>query len=302
MRLSQQVSRLPRALKIVLASSAAIRYAKSMHAPGVDFADFGRRFALRLLLKMPGIALDYLAYPVSITRYFEFDFALQALPVQSGKCLDISSPRLFSFLVAERYPANSIWMINPDPEDIAVSQRMIAAIGATNMSTQVADLSRLEAMENEFDCIWSLSVIEHVNGAYDDTYAMKLIYDALAPGGVMIVTVPVDRRFWNEYRQVDHYGIQSDRSETGTYFFQRYYDEDEIWARLISKVPAKVEKIEWFGERIEGWFAEYEHRWLTEGRSITANDARFVADNFQRYESWTAMPGKGVCGLVLRKA
>src|SRR5262245_9393344 len=75
---------------------SAAAYATQRGAPGLEFNCFGRRLGWQLLRRGERAALEYLLTPVSIIRYFEFPFVWNCLPEHPRRCLDLSSPRLFS--------------------------------------------------------------------------------------------------------------------------------------------------------------------------------------------------------------
>jgi hypothetical protein len=129
---------------------------------------------------------------------------------------------------------------------------------------------------------------------------MRLMYAALAPGGTLIVTVPVDRHTWDEYRREDVYALGIAAGPNGT-FFQRWYDESAIASRLLDPLDPIDVHVEWFGERVAGRFAEYEKDWLQRGRERTVDDPREIADWYASYRAWGDMPGQGVCGIAVRK-
>ena len=285
-----------------LRASRALRYAERKGGRGTEFARFGRRLAVRLLrsrVRHPVVQL--LIAPVSITRYFEFPFVLSHLPPRASECLDVSSPRLFSLFVARERPSASVTMINPDRDDAAITSTIVESLGISNVSVTGRDVLSLERETARYDCIWSISVVEHIGGEDGDIRAMRLMYNALSPGGRLIVTVPVDRRYWLEYRNIDVYGLGEGQTSAGTYFFQRFYDEASLQSRLL--VPLSIEPTarEWFGERVEGTFHAYIARWLDRGMRETIDDPRTIVDAYQRYRSWQDMPGVGVCGLVIDK-
>ena len=89
-------------------------------------------------------------------------------------------------------------------------------------------------------------------------------------------------------------------SRDGT-FFQRWYDEPAIATRLIDPLGPVDVRVEWFGERIAGRFAEYVKDWLRRGRERTVDDPREIADWYTSYRGWGDMPGQGICGIVVRK-
>lgn len=297
--LLKKLVRLIRLLALYPRANAAERYAANHSYIGKVFDAYGRRLAWRLLARGQTVGVEYLINPVSLTRYFEFDFALRWLPSFS-LALDVSSPRLFSFFVAERQPQYPIVMINPDRSDSLVSARMASVLRLNNLSVQVTDVAGLMKRPMSFDCVWSLSVIEHIAGTYDDCDAMRWLYALLKPGGRLIVTVPVDRIAWDEYRSVDYYSTQPSAG-ANSYFFQHFYDWDALQRRLITPTGQVPIKLEWFGEKTPGHFADYVRRWQRSGFACTVNDVREFIDNYRTYDSWEQMLGMGVCGLVIEK-
>lgn len=283
-------------------ASRAMDYAEQRRAPGTNFARFGRQLGMRLLRSGTTLGVpSLLVAPVSITRYFEFDFVFAHIPPGSIACLDVSSPRLFSLFLATARRDASIHMINPDTLDAEITRRIADRLGYSNVVVSSDAVSELAGRSASYDCIWSISVIEHVAGDDGDTEAMLLMYRALRPGGRLIVTVPVDRRFWHEYRNQDYYGIQEVPSSSGEYFFQRLYDEAHLRARLIEPVGREPTTLVWFGEKVAGTFQAYERQWIELGPDQTIDDPRRIANDYTHYERWADMPGFGVCAMVIDK-
>ncbi len=281
-------------------SRAAVRHATARGAPGLEFDRFGRKLGGQLLYHGIRSGFYYMVNPVSSVRYFEFPFALAALPPELRDCLDVSSPRLFSFYVASHYPTARVLMANPDERDIGASATHARCLGLGNVQTRHCGLDELAAHRERYDAIWSISVIEHVSGAYDDHQAVQWLYGCLKPGGRLILTVPVDRQYRVEYRDRSDYGIQI-QTDAGKYFFQRVYDRNAIWERLLSPIGREPSRIGWFGECVPGHYAEYEQRWLRDGLDCTVDDPREIVDHYQEFRSWEEMPGLGICGLVIDK-
>ncbi|MBI3745847.1 MAG: class I SAM-dependent methyltransferase [Chloroflexi bacterium] len=237
---------------------------------------------------------------MSIVRYWEFPFALRHLPSRLGDSLDISSPRLFSFYVASNGQASTVRMLNPDQRDAAETERLARRLRLPGISVEPLPVSAIRGAGPRYDSIWSISVIEHIPDD-GDVEAMRLMYEALAPGGTLVVTVPVDRRAWDEYRMEDVYGLGLTPCASGT-FFQRWYDEAAIHRRLLDPLGSLEFQVEWFGETVPGRFAEYEADWIRRGRERTVDDPREIADWYAAYPRWSDMPGQGVCGIAVRKA
>lgn len=268
--------------------------------PGHRFGVFGRGVGARLIaagqLRAGG---SLLLSPVSSVRYWEFDFADRQLARGGYSALDISSPRLLALYLTHRGRFKHVVMANPDPEDLTATTSIIGAIGLEGIVTLRA--SAVEASASGlWDAVWSISVVEHIAGDSGDSMAVSAMFRSLRPGGVLVLTVPVDRRHWDEYRSDDVYGLGADPSRDG-YFFQRYYDAQSIEHRLIDGVGCRPDTQEWFGETSPGVFAAYERRWMERGLGETVGDPAFIASNFRSYGGWAEMPGMGVCGMTFRK-
>lgn len=278
---------------------AASRYAADRSLPGMVFNRFGREVGRRLLWRGDLRGIAYLLTPVSSFRYFEFPFALAALPPRPGRCLDVASPRLFSLYVARTCSSCFVDIMNPDPHDLEETRKVARCLGTNNLGMHVRAVEALDHSKPAYDCIWSLSVVEHIPEEGADTEAVGRLYSLLRAGGRLILTVPVDRRYWIEWRENDYYGTAGEPGPQG-YFFQRYYDNEAL-RRLLSKLPRPPCQLRWFGERIPGHFEAYERRWMREGHRCTVEDPREIVDYYQEYASWADMPGRGVCGLVIQK-
>jgi SAM-dependent methyltransferase len=270
----------------------------------MEFDAYGRQLGWRVLsrggIAMAREAAFLLISPVSITRYFEYPFVFQYLPDRPGVCLDVSSPGLLGLYVADKRLVKSLEIINPDKRDISQTSSIVKLLQLDNVSCTNAAIDAFANRGPSFDCIWSISVIEHISGAYDDSGAMKMMYDLLKPGGRLIVTTPVDRKFYEEYREEDTYRLDSAKSG-GSYFFQRVYDEAALRARLFAPIGVQPAVTRWFGEKAQGQYRKYEKRWVSEGLSCTADDSREICDNYREFRSWDEMPGHGVCGFVVQK-
>ena len=253
-----------------------------------------------MFLKRQKAGLDHMLTPVSIVRYFEFPFVWSCLPKPPGKWLDVGSPRLFSLYVASRYVSAPIGMINPDAADISRTESITATLGLRNITTECAGVDALDCRKAKYDCIWAISVVEHVSGEYDDTDAVRRMYGALREGGRLILTVPVARSFAEEFRDRDYYGLDQPR-EDGLYFFQRTYDMEAVRNRLIDPTGERPAVVRWFGEKSPGRYAAYVRRWMREGHACTVDDPREIVDHYQEFASWEEMPGMGVCGVMIEK-
>lgn len=292
-----------RPVRVVLRTFAAKRHldrAERLGAPGIEFGRFGRSLGWRLLRSGAPWGLNWVANPVSVVRYFEFDFVRRHLGDARGELLDIASPRLFSLWMASR-GAGRIAMMNPDAADLRRSEEAARRLRLSNIEFEAAEVDALTGREGRYDAIWSISVLEHIEGRYDERHALALAWSALRPGGRLAITLPVGPAFTIETRAQDPYGTQQPRAD-GMYFFQRIYDKKALDSRISGTLNASPQHEEYFGERVAGTFAAYEARWMARGIEETVADPQFIAEHFTRYPSHAAMPGMGVAGLCYVKA
>lgn len=290
-----------RYLQLYARGQLALRYAMRTNIPGLKFNHFGRQIGLRLLLKGMRTGVRLSLVPVSSTRYFEFPFVESCLPVSPKACLDVSSPNLFGLWLAMNDPSLTVKMSNPDPVDISETKSMAQKLGIRNIVPEVSAVDSLSSQIGQYDCIWSISVVEHIYGSYEDKEAMRLMYQALKPGGRLIVTVPVDQKYWIEYRATSPDGPMAQMTDQG-YFTQRFYDAEAIQDRLVSPIGKSPSVIRWWGEKSQGQFLEYCQRWIRDGYNCTVDDPREFSEYYQEFPTWNEMPGIGVCGLMFEKS
>lgn len=285
---------------LFLKSLEAADYARAHDAPGLAFAEFARTLGRKLYLAGHRCGLSYLLTPVNIVRYWEFPFTWSCLPAEDGNFLDVASPRMFDLFVAAHRPRSRITVMNPDARDLAETELIAKAANLTNLTCRKESVDALARVSNAYDCIWSISVIEHISGPYDDSQAIRWMMDALKPGGRLILTFPVDRQLVIETSDKDYYGTQ-ERLSDGRYFFYRRYDPQAIEERLLKPTGHRPRAMQFFGETTPGRYMQYEERWIREGHAVTVDDPREIADHYREYQRWEDMPGLGICGLMITK-
>jgi hypothetical protein len=281
-------------------ATAALRYGGRRGLPATGLARFGRSLGWKLLRRRAArLGGELVLMPVDSTRYFEFAFALEQLPERPRRCLDVASPRLLSLYLAARRGL-AIEMLNPDAGDLAATRAAAAAAPAPSLELREAGVDAIGAGGEVYDAIWSISVVEHISGGYDDRSAMRWMWESLAPGGALIVTVPCDREFREDYTDEDAYGLGAEE-QGGRHFFQRMYDEAAVRERLIAPIGAEPKQVRWFGETRPGHYNERYEQAAVEGFRRMARDPREMVDNWREFPSWDAMPGVGVCCLAFEK-
>ena len=269
---------------------------------GREFDSFGRLFGLRLLLSSNN-SLPLMLNPVSCVRYFEFDYCKRNLGqhIDAKQIIDISSPYLFGFYIAHRYDLKYTYL-NPDKREIDRIEHVRKYIRLrSRYSANIADATNLPYRDNSVDDIISISVIEHINGL-GDSAAMAEMWRILKPGGKMMLTFPIKRAYEEEFRDDNVFGLNVDQ-KNGKYFFQRYYDQKAIDKRILSIVPGhEIVNTEIFGEIEEGFFEEYEKRWISRGLWETVKDPYYMSKYMKCYDSMKDIHGAAVLGITIKKS
>ncbi|RKX33930.1 MAG: hypothetical protein DRP71_08820 [Verrucomicrobia bacterium] len=275
--------------------------ARKAGLPGLSYDAFGRSIGRRLFVRGVRGSVRLMLQPVDFLRYFEFDYVDRFARKARGPVLDVASPALFSLYQAARNPAIELQMVNPDRCDLEWTE-LAARRLRLKLETENAGVESIASIKQRFGAIWSISVLEHIAGDLNDSDAVRILYDALEPGGALILTVMTDRRYRNEYLNNDIYNLGQAREERGI-FFQRFYDEEALHRRLIGAVPeAELADLSWYGEVKPGIYDAYierarrsfDYRWAV-------NEPLEAACGYARFDDFSHMPGIGVSAFRLIK-
>lgn len=272
----------------------------SDNLPGKEFAEYGYKAGLRLLIKGK-FSAKLLLNPVSIVRYFEFDFVNSSIDlIDNAKILDISSPYLFGFLLSAKNNCNYNY-INPDKKDLENVRSLANKLDLSgSFSTEYADARTLDYPKNIYDVVLSISVIEHVSND-DDSRVMKELWRVLKPGGLLILTFPVKNEYEEEFISENIYNLNQIETN-GKFFFQRYYNDKKIEERLLSSIDNfEIVEKRVFGEITNGFYDSYKKRWVKSGYWETVKDPYYISKNFKYFPDINDLTSLGVMGLTIRK-
>lgn len=195
----------------------------------------GFRYFLRGNFKFNKEALKRIIVPMDIARYFEIPATSNYLnPKRGEKILDISSPKLISFYIAEKIKAvvygTDVWAKEISEWKKIKSNLIFNKSLTNNLKLSTVDGRKLPYKKNFFDKIYSVSVIEHIekNG---DSSCIRELARVLKPGGKIVITTP----FGNEYKENwvtrDAYGNKYKGDKP--VFLSRIYDKVTLKKRLI---------------------------------------------------------------------
>jgi ubiquinone/menaquinone biosynthesis C-methylase UbiE len=176
------------------------------------------------------------------SRFPEYDrFALaihdhvsRLLPERPVKILDVGSPKLLGLYLGHTTTADitltDISELNLDEYRTMWRALQPSAGGRVEFSLQDARSLRLPA--TEFDVVYSMSVIEHVEGEGGDSEAVREFVRVLRPGGLLVLSVPFGRSY-TEQQRVGFAGAARRTGDHQRYFFQRIYDPAAFRTRIL---------------------------------------------------------------------
>jgi len=218
------------------------------HALGIWAAGIG--VGLRTLRKEPVLGLKRLALPVSYWRAVEFAYAWRQLDRPRGaRILDVGSPKDLAIMLA-RHRGYEIVATDILPEAIDLSRRYAKAQGLDGrgpgrVHSEVQDGRALPYPDGSFDAAYSVSVLEHIPYR-GDSVAIAELLRVVRPGGLVVVTVPYDRRYRETF--VDDSVYERKRVGSEPVFFERHYDRESLATRLLSSETGEVIDLNLWGE------------------------------------------------------
>jgi SAM-dependent methyltransferase len=166
---------------------------------------------------------------VRFPEYYHFEALLVPRLIKKAKVLDVGSPKLFGLYLAEHYPIK-LFSTDLNSKDIEEYSTFSKGLGCASekLRLEQQDARCLKYPDNTFDAVYSMSVVEHVEGEDGDGRAIDEMMRVLKPGGLLVVSVPFGNRYIKQNRDGK--------------FFQRIYDSDALEDRLLAgrEVPFAV--------------------------------------------------------------
>jgi SAM-dependent methyltransferase len=167
-------------------------------------------------------------------RVLEFSYILDRLPKQKGlKVLDISSPKILSFYLAHKY-GQDVTGIDIWEEEIIFWRDILKRVDssgtlAAHVELRVEDGTCLSLDDESFDCVYSVSAIEHFDDS-GDTKALQEISRILKTGGIAVITVPYSEKGHDVFKSEDVY---HKKFSSAPVFYERWYDQEMLKERLL---------------------------------------------------------------------
>ena len=266
--------------------------------PGMRFRFSCLSAGLRLLL-VGSFAEAYrcIVFPLDSVRHFEMEFFWSRMrALRPARVLDVSSPRLINLLNLRADAHARVDLINPDTKDLERTRRMAQGLGVDGRCRFLDVLiDDIPGDARDYPLVTCMSVLEHI---VDDLAALRTIWERVAPGGRLLLSVPCAAQEVEEFTNVDEYGLLG-VDEAGFVFWQRYYDEARLQA-LFAITGAPVSRAI-YAERVPGAydadvFAKRTNRFYPVWR-----EPYTTARTYARSENLATLSGMGVVALEFAK-
>jgi len=197
-------------------------------------------------VRQTGHFKQWFAAPMNYVRMIELPLTVILLDLEKGsRILDISSPKLLSLYLG----TNGFLDITiSDVEDYFVEDFEIY-VNEFRFSPLIKtfDATNIPFEDSSFDCVFSVSVLEHVPDDGDREIA-KEVARILKPDGTFVITCPASRRYSEEWLKKRNFYWSSKIREDGRVFFQRRYDERSIKERFAN-IGFEIEDIIFIAEK-----------------------------------------------------
>lgn len=266
--------------------------------PGMRFRFACFAGGLRLLLAGRfREAYRCIVFPLDSVRHFEMEFFWERIREQRpARILDVSSPRLLALLALRADADMRADLVNPDARDLARTRAVARGLGVDGRCRFLGvPIDALPADMSAYPLVTCMSVLEHI---VDDLDAVRVMWDSVAPGGRLLLSVPCAAQAMEEFTNIDEYGLL-DTDAAGFVFWQRYYDEARLQALYaITGAPASRAL---YAERVPGAydadvFAKRTDRFYPFWREPFA-----TARTYARRDDLATLPGMGVVAMEFTK-
>lgn len=206
----------------------------------------GNLFSLGLR-KVLGKIIQPINSPFRYPEYITFFNIIRRLMHTAGNVeiksvLDIGSPKMFSLLLAARWPFNIVLtdLYAPAIKEAEVLAASLPEKIRRRLSFFCCDCREKivlpDSSADTVDLIYAMSVIEHIHPPIGgDLIALSSLAGQLRPGGYMILSLPVSSSGEVQYSDKASYGNMP--VGAGLYFQQRIYDSTMLKSLVSSLAP-----------------------------------------------------------------
>jgi SAM-dependent methyltransferase len=112
---------------------------------------------------------------------------------------------VFSFQLARLFPASSVTGVDVLKDEVESAEHIRKKAGIENVRFKVADLVSIPD-SNRFDLVLCIDILEHIQ---DDAAAIRGIYRALAPEGLLVLHVPALYRRYPVWKKSLNFDVET---------------------------------------------------------------------------------------------
>jgi SAM-dependent methyltransferase len=220
--------------------------------------------------------LGKITQPVnSYTRFPEYyyfektirEYLLTLPPERRIRILDVGSPKMFGLYLAftTRCEVNLTDISELNVDEYRAMWRGLKPKAKGEAVFLLEDARSLQFDDAEFEVIYSMSVIEHIEGDSGDSKAAGELLRVLKPGGLLILSVPFGTKYIEQQR-IGFSGAARKMADQESYFFQRIYDLPALESRILSQLRSLQQT-----SFVTIW---RKHKWLTSGFGALSENLR----------------------------
>jgi SAM-dependent methyltransferase len=178
---------------------------------------------------------------------------------RSPKVLDVGGPKCFGLYLASTMnlviEMTDISPLNVNEYEVIWNAIKARAKGHARFALQ--DARSLGYPANQFDVVYAMSVVEHIEGEMGDADGIREMARVLRPGGLLLLSVPFGDKYVEQWRKGLARTVER-TDDKSLHFFQRIYDRPSLEKRIIHQLnDVKIQSIWTVWRRSVPWAQRY---------------------------------------------
>lgn len=162
------------------------------------------------------------------------------------RVLDVGSPKCFGLYLASNMDLEvemtDISHLNVDQYRLMWKAIEKRAKGIALFALQ--DARSLQYAAKQFDVVYSMSVLEHIEGETGDADSVREMARVLKPGGLLLLSVPFGKKYVEQRRRGFARAVEK-TTDQSLYFFQRIYDRAALESRILPALEGLQVRSQW---------------------------------------------------------
>lgn len=186
------------------------------------------------------------------TRFPEYDIFQRAIEKHlsgsagqgSLRILDIGSPKLFGLSLSCKLES---FVYLTDINRTNIDEYVLLWNAVQAKATGQAIFAQMDGRDlphanDQFDIVYAMSVLEHIEGEQNDSIVLQELLRVLKPAGLILISVPLGETYVEQ--AVDERLTTHKQFASGaTHFFQRIYDRSTVTANLLRHLAGRTDEM-----------------------------------------------------------